>query len=73
MKCYGGLIASRGGYEFTQPARRYVMLNKTTRREMLRNTTLAGFGVWVAGQSASAIAQSPNEKLNVASIGVGGR
>jgi predicted dehydrogenase len=49
------------------------MLNKTTRREMLRNTTLAGFSVWVAGRSASAIAKSPNEKLNVACIGVGGR
>ena len=49
------------------------MSNRLTRREMLRNTTLAGFGVWVAGQSASAIAKSANEKLNVACIGVGGR
>jgi predicted dehydrogenase len=49
------------------------MLNKTTRREMLRNTTLASLSMWAAGQTRSAIARSTNEKLNVACIGVGGR
>jgi len=45
-----------------------------TRREMLRNSTLAGVGVWVAaGQSSVAKYQSPNEKLNILGIGVGGR
>ena len=50
------------------------MTSRITRREMLRNTTLAGVGVWVTGSSrAQAESKSPNEKLNVAGIGVGGR
>lgn len=44
-----------------------------TRREMLRTTTVAA-GVWTAtGSLARAQADSPNEKLNIAGIGVGGR
>ncbi len=47
---------------------------KLTRREMLRNTTLAGVGVWTAGSTVAwADEKSPNEKLNIAGIGVGGR
>ncbi|MBC8351838.1 MAG: Gfo/Idh/MocA family oxidoreductase [Planctomycetes bacterium] len=41
------------------------------RRRMLQTSALAGTGVWL-GSSASA-ADSPNEKLNIACIGVGGR
>lgn len=44
-----------------------------TRREMLRTATVAA-GVWTAtGSLARAKADSPNEKLNIAGIGVGGR
>lgn len=49
------------------------MPRHVTRRQMLRNTALAGVGVWIAGRRGSAIAQSPNERLSVACIGVGGR
>lgn len=45
-----------------------------TRREMLRNTAWAGFGIWTV--SAAAVRgqnRSPNEKLNIAGIGVGGQ
>ena len=53
----------------------------TTRREFLRNTALAGAGLWVAGNSGCALFsprpepryRSPNEKLNIAFIGCGGR
>jgi len=45
-----------------------------TRRQMLRNSTLAGTMLWLGrGQSSRAQANSPNEKLNVAVIGVGNR
>jgi len=40
---------------------------------MLRNTALAGIGIWVSGTRARGQNTSPNEKLNVAGIGVGGR
>ena len=44
------------------------------RREMLKGTALAGAGFWVSavahGQDES---RSPNEKLNIAGIGIGGR
>jgi Zn-dependent alcohol dehydrogenase len=42
---------------------------------MLQSTVLAGAGFWVGCSSASRLAQSksPNEKLDIAVIGVGGR
>ncbi|MDZ7616419.1 MAG: Gfo/Idh/MocA family oxidoreductase, partial [Patescibacteria group bacterium] len=47
---------------------------KLTRRQVLRNGSLAGIALWttckVSGQEP---AQSPNEKLNLVGIGVGGR
>jgi predicted dehydrogenase len=43
------------------------------RREFLKDTTLAGVGFWVAGGIALADSKSPNEKLNFACIGVGGK
>ena len=50
------------------------MSNRINRRDMLRNTTLAGVGVWLSGSSSAwAQSKSPNEKLNIAGIGVGGR
>jgi predicted dehydrogenase len=50
------------------------MPNRLHRREMLRNSALAGIAVWTAGSSTSrGGSPSPNEKLNVAAIGCGGR
>jgi len=48
------------------------MSNRMTRRQMLRNTTFAGIAIWASGTGARG-ADSPNEKLNLAGIGVGGR
>ena len=48
------------------------MSNRINRRQMLRNTSLAGVGLWLSSGQAGR-AQSPNEKLNIAGIGVGGR
>lgn len=45
-----------------------------TRRAMLRNTGLAGVGVWVSGATSPlGASSSPNEKLDILCIGVGGR
>lgn len=49
------------------------MARKMHRRDMIRNTTLAGVGVWLVGSAARAESNSPNEKLNIAVIGIGGR
>ncbi len=48
------------------------MPEKTKRRDFLKNTTAAGVGFWVATRPAFSQSNSPNEKINVASIGVGG-
>jgi len=50
-----------------------IMSNRLNRREMLRNAALAGVGVWVSRGRGRAGENSPNEKLNIAGIGVGGR
>ena len=50
------------------------MTRLVTRRRMLRDTTLAGVGVWLSGgPGAQAQSRSPNEKLNIAAIGIGNR
>ena len=50
------------------------MSNQLNRRDMLRRTALAGAGFWtIFGSQAAAQSKSPNEKLNIAGIGVGGR
>src|SRR5438876_3800830 len=49
------------------------MKQQSDRRDFLKGTTLAGVGFWVAGGVASAKSKSPNEKLNFAGIGVGGK
>ena len=50
------------------------MSNQLNRREMLRRTAAAGAGVWLAGGGrASAQGKSPNEKLDIAIVGCGGR
>lgn len=49
------------------------MSHRTTRREMLKASALAGAGFWVASRPEWVQARSPNEKLNIAGIGVGGQ
>lgn len=49
------------------------MTQKNNRRDFLKSTAAAGVGFWVAGGvSSRARANSPNEKINFASIGLGG-
>jgi len=48
------------------------MSEQSSRREFLRNAALTGTGIWVVGRSWAG-AQSPNEKVNFACIGVGGK
>jgi predicted dehydrogenase len=51
------------------------MTRTSSRRRFLQQTALAGAGFWVLGGSTGAAAdsRSPNEKLNIAGIGVGGQ
>jgi predicted dehydrogenase len=49
------------------------MSRRSSRREFLKQTTLAGVGFWVAGGVTRADSKSPNERLNIACIGVGGK
>ena len=46
---------------------------RLNRRALLRSTALAGVGTWVSGGIAGAAPTSPNEKLNLAFVGCGGR
>ncbi len=43
------------------------------RREFMKRTALTGAGLWVAGSATAAKRPSPNERLNIGVIGVGGR
>jgi len=45
----------------------------TTRREFLKSTAMVGAGVLVLRSGILSAGKSPNEKLNIAVIGVGGR
>jgi len=49
------------------------MSRKTTRRQFIQQASLAGLGFWVAGGLTPTFSRSPNEKLNIAGIGVGGK
>ncbi len=52
------------------------MSHKSNRREFLKGASLAGAGVWIAGRATWAdelASKSPNEKLGLASIGIGGK
>jgi predicted dehydrogenase len=49
------------------------MNRRTNRRDFLKQSTLAGVGFWVAGGLARADSKSPNDKINIACIGVGGK
>ena len=48
-------------------------MKRTTRRNFIKTTTVAGLGYCVAGGVTLARSRSANQKLNVACIGVGGR
>jgi predicted dehydrogenase len=49
------------------------MSSRTARRDLLKGAAMTGLGFWVAGTRSSwAQSKSPNEKLNIAGVGVGG-
>ncbi|MBM82298.1 MAG: NADH-dependent dehydrogenase [Planctomycetaceae bacterium] len=50
-----------------------MMTEKITRRDMIRTTAVASAGLYLGTASSSRAEQSPNEKLNIACIGIGGR
>jgi predicted dehydrogenase len=48
--------------------------HKTSRREFLRNSAMAGVGIWIGSAvTLPGAPGSPNEKLNIACIGCGGK
>ncbi|MBN2291877.1 MAG: Gfo/Idh/MocA family oxidoreductase [Pirellulales bacterium] len=49
------------------------MSHRIDRRQLLKSSTLAVSGFWLCNGRALAAGNSPNEKLNIAMIGVGGR
>ncbi len=49
------------------------MTRRISRRGMLETTTAVGAGFWLGTRPSTALAKSPNEKLNVAVIGLGGQ
>lgn len=49
------------------------MSRHSSRREFLRNGAFAGIGFWVVKSASAAESRSPNSKLNIGIIGVGGR
>ena len=49
------------------------MAMKQNRRDFLKTGAAAGVGFWVAGGLQAAPSKSPNEKINVAGIGCGGK
>jgi len=49
------------------------MNRRTNRRRFLKNTGLAGVGLWVGASATTARGRSPNEKLNIGIIGSSGR
>ena len=50
------------------------MVNKSTRRDFIKTSAaVTGVGFWVAAGNQLKAADSPNEKLGVAAVGVGGK
>jgi len=49
------------------------MSHKATRRQFLQTTTATGIGYWVAGGVQAQESKSPNERIAMASVGVGGK
>ncbi len=48
-------------------------MSRPTRRQFLQNTSAVSAGYFVAAGNRTALSTSPNEKLNVACIGIGGK
>ena len=49
------------------------MAIRNSRRRMMIDTSLVGAGVWLSSSASARAATSPNEKLNIALVGAGGR
>lgn len=49
------------------------MSHQITRRESLKSAAAIGAGFWLGGAASGRAEDSPNEKINVACIGIGGR
>jgi len=49
------------------------MTHKATRRQFLQTTAATGIGYWVAGGVSAQESNSPNERIAMASIGIGGK
>ena len=49
------------------------MSHRTNRRRFLQTTAVTGIGFWVAGGVRAQESKSPNEKIAMASIGLGGK
>jgi len=49
------------------------MTGRMHRRQMLQTTAAVGAGFWIAAGGAARAKDSPNERLNLAFVGVGGR
>ena len=49
------------------------MAHNLHRRRFLQGMSLAGVGYWVAGHNRNVFSDSPNERVNIACIGVGGK
>lgn len=49
------------------------MSRTTNRRKFIKSTASVGVGYWVAGGVAARASNSPNEQVNIAAIGVGGK
>jgi predicted dehydrogenase len=49
------------------------MPTQLNRRQFVYGATLAGAGFWLSSQSDHVFGSSPNEQVNIASIGVGGK
>jgi predicted dehydrogenase len=49
------------------------MSTRTNRRQFIKTTALTGIGFWIAGRSDAQESRSPNERIALASIGIGGR
>ena len=49
------------------------MAHQTSRRRFLQTTATTGIGFWVAGGVQAAESKSPNERIAMASVGIGGK
>jgi len=49
------------------------MIDRMHRRDMLKTTAAATAGFWLGTAASDCLADSPNERLNIAFIGIGGR